>query len=69
MTACDLSPAAVSRRLAAASRASGLGPQRGVAAKVGASPAEISARLRQVARLRELCRRLGAIGAAATRPR
>jgi hypothetical protein len=57
----SMSPAAVAERLRAASRASDLGPRRGILAKVGPAPSEVSARLRQVSALSALCRRLGAL--------
>jgi hypothetical protein len=65
MSKLDMSPRAVSRRLAEASAVSDLSVARAMEGKVSLAPAAVSARLRMVARLRTLGLRLRRAGRAA----
>lgn len=61
--AADMLPASVTERLRTASLLSAEARKRSrIPPKIGGSPEEVTARLRQASRLRELCLRLGELG-------
>lgn len=59
----DVSPAAVTTRVRAASAMTDLRTERRLFAKIDLSPAAVTRRLRTVSRLRDLCLYLGRAGA------
>jgi hypothetical protein len=63
----DVSPSAISERLAAVSRLSDLHAGKRLDAKIDLSPAGISLRLREASELNELCRSLRGIEVVPTR--